>query len=238
MPIERLDKLIATSSKYTRSETRKMIQAGRVTVDGEIVKKIDSKVEPTNCNIEIDNLSFCSKSNIYIMMNKPAGVISASMDLSVPTVIDLLPETLKRKNIFPAGRLDKDTEGLLIITNDGEFAHKMLSPNSKVMKVYIAELNSEITEKEIQLFKDGIILKDGTKCLPATLKIINNTTAEVGIFEGKYHQVKRMFSAVGFRVIKLKRIRIGNLQLDKNLPLSEARELKTEELQLLCENYS
>lgn len=161
------------------------------------------------------------------MMNKPAGVVSASNDNHDKTVIDILPDEYKRKGLFPAGRLDKDTEGLLIITDDGDFAHRMLSPKKHVDKRYIARLDGEITEKIIQKFKQGIIFADGTKCLPAKLEIYNNDkkTGLVTICEGKFHQVKKMFISCGLNVVHLQRISIGDLYLDGNLPIGGCKLL-------------
>ena len=154
-------------------------------------------------------------------MNKPAGVVSATTDNHDKTVIDILPDEYKRKGLFPAGRLDKDTEGLLIITDDGDFAHRMLSPKKHVYKKYIAEVDSDITEETVKRFEEGIVFADGTKCLPAKLEIYNNDkkTGLVTICEGKFHQVKKMFISCGLNVVHLQRISIGNLYLDGKLPI-------------------
>ncbi|OJU11124.1 MAG: hypothetical protein BGN88_09140 [Clostridiales bacterium 43-6] len=236
MASERLDKIIANYTSITRTQARKLIVGGKVTVDGVVMKKPEAKTDPECAVIKTEDTTINAKRHLYIMMNKPAGVISASRDNNATTVIDLLPEHLQRKNLFPAGRLDKDTEGLLIITDDGEFAHRLLSPKSKVNKVYIARVDNTLTENEIKLFADGVQLKDGTKCLPAKMTLLSDTVAEVQIYEGKYHQIKRMFAAVGFQVLSLQRIRIGQLSLPDNLSKSQVRELKIEEIELLCEN--
>ena len=163
-----------------------------------------------------------------MMVNKPAGVVSATQDNRDKTVIDILPAEYKRPGLFPAGRLDKDTEGLLIITNDGDFAHKMLSPSKKVYKQYEAELDGEITDDIIRAFKEGIVFSDGAKCLPAELRFADEkdkNNAVVKICEGKFHQVKKMFSSCGLRVVHLKRISIGNLYLSSKLTIGSCKLL-------------
>ena len=163
-------------------------------------------------------------------MNKPQGVVSATEDRECQTVIDLVPKHLYRKGLFPAGRLDKDTEGLLIITDDGEFAHKMLAPKSGIYKKYYAEVDGEITEETVKAFEQGIEFADGTRCLPGKLEIKDKNSGFVEICEGKFHQVKKMFLVCGLKVTFLKRISIGNLVLDSNLPIGKCRELeKTEQ---------
>jgi len=171
-------------------------------------------------------------------MNKPAGVISATLDNRYETVIDLLPDEYKTFNLFPVGRLDIDTEGLLIITNDGELAHMLLSPKNQVPKIYYAIVDGVVTEKDVMAFNEGVILDDGYKTLPAKLKILkqgNRSEVEIEIYEGKFHQIKRMFDAVGKKVKYLRRISIANVKLDENLKSGEFRELNQEELDMLYE---
>ncbi len=220
--MERLDKILVSQNIGSRKEVQKIIKSGQVCVNGEICKKIDTKIDENADKIAVNGQAIEYKKNIYIMMNKPAGVVSASNDKYDKTVIDLLPEEYKRKGLFPAGRLDKDTEGLLIITDDGDFAHKMLSPKKHVEKKYIAKLDKEITDDTVKKFEDGIIFSDGTKCMPAKLEIVPDSDRRQGIVticEGKFHQVKKMFICCGINVVHLKRISIGNLYLDSKLPI-------------------
>ena len=169
------------------------------------------------------------------MMNKPKGVISASEDKSVPTVVDLVPDELKRSGLFPAGRLDSDTTGFVLITDDGDFAHRILSPKKHVEKTYHALLERPLSESDIKSFADGIELKDGTLCLESKLRSLGGSMAEVIIHEGKYHQVKRMFAAVGNKVLELRRVKIGGLSLDESLKEGECREITSDELDAITE---
>ncbi len=220
--MERLDKILVSQGIAGRKEARELIKKGEVRVNGEIIKKPEYKVQPEDCSITVKGQNLSYSKNIYIMLNKPAGVVSATKDNVDRTVIDILPEEYKRKGLFPAGRLDKDTEGLLIITDDGDFAHKILSPKKHVKKKYIAQLDKEINADVINKFENGIIFADGTKCMPAKLEIIPDTQNKKGlvtICEGKFHQVKKMFISCGLNVVHLKRISIGNLYLDSKLPI-------------------
>lgn len=225
--MDRIDKILVSQGIGSRREVQKRIKSGEVTVNGEIIRKPEFKANAENDKIAVLGKVLNYSEHIYIMMNKPAGVVSASQDNHDKTVIDILPDEYKRKGLFPAGRLDKDTEGLLIITDDGDFAHRMLSPKKHVDKQYIAQLDGEITEKTIQNFKQGIIFADGTKCLPAKLEIYNNDkkTGLVRICEGKFHQVKKMFISCGLNVVHLERISIGGLYLDGNLPIGGCKLL-------------
>lgn len=225
--MDRIDKILVSQGIGSRREVQKRIKSGEVTVNGEIIRKPEFKANAENDKIAVLGKVLNYSEHIYIMMNKPAGVVSASNDNHDKTVIDILPDEYKRKGLFPAGRLDKDTEGLLIITDDGDFAHRMLSPKKHVDKRYIARLDGEITEKIIQKFKQGIIFADGTKCLPAKLEIYNNDkkTGLVTICEGKFHQVKKMFISCGLNVVHLQRISIGGLYLDGNLPIGGCKLL-------------
>lgn len=229
---QRLDKILASQSTASRTEVQKIIASGQVSINGEICRKKERKLDPESDIITINGKNLSFSEHIYIMLNKPKGVLSASEDKSAETVIDLIPDSIKRKNLFPAGRLDKDTEGLLIITNDGDFAHKMLTPKNHIYKVYHAVIDGHITEKEIKLFNDGIVFADGFKCLPAGLRVINDEKGqlcEVTICEGKFHQVKKMFLAVGCTVLELKRVKIGALVLDEKLQPGQCRLMPPEE---------
>lgn len=225
--MDRIDKILVSQGIGSRREVQKRIKSGEVTVNGKVIRKPEFKADAENDEITVLGKAINYSEHIYIMMNKPSGVVSASNDNFDKTVIDILPDEYKRKGLFPAGRLDKDTEGLLIITDDGDFAHRMLSPKKHVDKQYVAQLDGEITEKTIHKFKQGIIFADGTKCLPAKLEIYNNDkkTGLVTICEGKFHQVKKMFISCGLNVVHLKRISIGNLYLDSNLPIGSSKLL-------------
>lgn len=233
--MERLDKIIASQGKYSRSEVKKLVKAGLVTLNGRVVKSSDIKCDVNTDVISIDGVSLNYKKHIYIMLNKPKGVISATEDPSQKTVIDLVPKELMRQGLFPAGRLDGDTTGFVLITDDGDFAHRILSPKNHIMKTYHATLKKPLTDEDIVKFKKGLTLGDGTKCLEAHVRMLpdKECTAEVIICEGKYHQVKRMFASLGNKVIELRRVKMGELSLDENLSQGECRELTAEELELV-----
>ena len=222
----------------SRSDVKKMVKSGRVSVDGAVVKSADIKVDADKSVISVDGKALNYKKKIYIMLNKPQGVISASNDKTQKTVVDLVPPELYRDGLFPAGRLDGDTVGFVLITDDGDFAHRILSPKNHIMKTYHATLRSPLTEEDISAFKNGIELSDGTLCLEAEVRMLEKTDepiAEVKICEGKYHQVKRMFAALGNKVLYLKRVRMGGLDLDESLEEGQCREITAEELLLLSE---
>lgn len=233
--MERLDKIIASQGQHSRSDVKKLIKQGRVTLDGTAVKSGDIKADPQKAVIAIDGRVLGYKKHVYIMLNKPKGVISATQDPTQPTVIDLVPGGLRREGLFPAGRLDGDTTGFVLITDDGDFAHRILSPKNHIMKTYIATLQRELTPEDIDRFKKGIELKDGTLCLEAEVTPVSGTVpmAQVKICEGKYHQVKRMFAALGNRVLELRRTKMGELCLDETLGEGQCRELTAQELILI-----
>lgn len=196
-------------------------------MNGTLCKKPDTKIDPENDEILVEGQPLNYSKYIYIMMNKPDGVVSATEDRQFKTVIDIVPDEFKRKGLFPVGRLDRDTEGLLIITDDGDFAHSITSPSKHVDKKYIAQLDGEITDETIKAFADGIVFADGTKCRSAVLEEYENSrkTVVVTISEGKFHQVKKMFLCCGLKVVHLKRISIGSLYLDSNLHIGECKLL-------------
>lgn len=231
MKQERLDKLLALQNVGTRRTVGELVRSGRVAVNGETVRRPELKVDEEHDAIALDGVLLTVKKHLYLMMNKPAGVLSASRDPSARTVVDLLPRQWRRRGIFPAGRLDKDTEGLLILTDDGMFAHRMLAPKSHVAKWYEARLALPVTEEDIDAFRVGVRLSD-MMCLPAELVVIDGdvSAALVKVREGKYHQVKRMFLARDNEVLALKRVRVGGLALDGALGPGESRELSGEEL--------
>ena len=233
--MDRIDKIIASQGQYSRSEVKKLVKSGRVTLDGRVIKSSDEKADPDKNIIAIDGKAVNYKKHIYIMLNKPQGVVSATEDRDHPTVIDLVPKGLRRDGLFPAGRLDGDTVGFVLITDDGDFAHEILSPKNHIMKTYHATLQRDLTQEDIDAFKNGIELKDGTLCLEAEVTAIDSDKpmAQIKICEGKYHQVKRMFAALGNKVLYLKRVKMGELSLDESLEEGQCREITPEELKLI-----
>ena len=210
----RLDKYIADSSPLTRSQAGKAIRDGRVQVDGCAVKSPERKVDELSAEVLLDDRRCSYHAFHYYMLDKPKGILTASRDRKQKTVLDLFPAEIRKQGIFPVGRLDKDTTGLLLLTDDGEFAHKVLSPKSEIRKVYLAKVDGELCEEDIRRFREGLILADGTHCLPADLEILAPDQAKVTVCEGKYHQVRRMLAAVGKPVLDLRRICVGGLQLN------------------------
>ncbi|MBQ8683722.1 MAG: rRNA pseudouridine synthase [Clostridia bacterium] len=231
--MDRLDKIICSQTTLTRTEAGRLIKIGRVTVDGKVCKQASTKWDPATHAIVVDGKPLSYAENIYWMLNKPAGILCVSRDPKAPTVIDLLPEEARRRGLFPAGRLDKDTHGLVLITDDGTLAHDILSPRHHIPKTYRAVLDKPLTAEAAQAFRDGPTLEDGTQCLPARVQVLEegeNPLVEVVIYEGKFHQIKRMFAAVGCHVTWLKRIAMGGLILDETLAEGESRPLTEQEI--------
>lgn len=232
----RLDKYLADMGLGTRSELKKMIRSGQVHVDGVPVKKPEEKINTGAQVVTVNGHEIVYQRMEYYMLHKPAGVVSATKDKKEKTVLDLM-DGQKRKDLFPVGRLDKDTEGLLLITNDGDLAHRLLAPGKHVDKVYFAKIDGKVTQIDIDRFRKGVDIGDEELTLPAKLEIL--TSAEeseilLTIQEGRFHQVKRMFEAVGKKVTYLKRMSMGSLVLDENLKKGEYRPLTKEELENLC----
>ncbi|MGE7940705.1 pseudouridine synthase [Lysinibacillus xylanilyticus] len=229
----RLDKLLANMGYGSRKEVKQLLKQKAVTVDGAYVKDAALHIDPEKQDVSVFGERVIYTEFVYIMMNKPPGVISATEDLRDETVIDLLDPLLQHFEPFPVGRLDKDTEGLLLLTNDGILAHNLLSPKKHVPKVYYAQIEGIVTDEDCEKFAQGVELDDGYVTKPGELIILKSaqqSEIELMIQEGKFHQVKRMFEAVGKRVTYLKRLSMGNLKLDDNLELGEYRELTAEEL--------
>lgn len=235
--MERLDKVLSNLGYGTRKEIKVLARSGEVEVDNKVIKDSSFQVDPEKAVIKVSGEIIVYRKYIYLMMNKPDGVVSATFDNRDETVIDLLEPEYQAFEPFPVGRLDKDTVGLLLITNDGDLNHKLISPKWHVDKVYYAEIDKPVDESDIKAFEAGVVLDDGYKCMPAELEIISSSEhgAEVyvTIQEGKFHQVKRMFNSVNKNVVYLKRIKFGALSLDSNLQEGESRELSNEELTLL-----
>lgn len=240
MNLQRLDKIISQRTSYSRSEIKRLVKSGKVTVDGEVCKAYDEKIDE-NAQISVLGEPIGEK-YIYLMMNKPEGVVCATCDNLDKTVIDILPPEYKNRGLFPVGRLDKDTTGLLILTNDGDFAHKVMSPGKKVQKYYIAETDKPLSDEHINMFKEGIVFRDGTRCKSAVaVNLESDEGCKVGvkICEGKYHQVKKMIAVCGIRLLKLTRFSIGDLTLDVNLNKGECRKLSNIEIdQILFSNFN
>ena len=230
MSIQRLDKAVASVGGLTRSEARDLIKRGQVAVNGITVKDCALKLQTESDILTVDGKSREYEEFVYYLLNKPSGMLSASRDKKAPTVLDLIKPADRRKGLFCVGRLDKDTTGLLIITDDGEFGHRVISPKSKIKKTYLATLDGSVTGEMTEKFKNGITLADGTVCLPAELVAFGGNTAEVTICEGKYHQIKRMFGTVGLGVCALKRLSIGKMSLPDGLAEGEYVKLCKKDL--------
>ena len=226
----RLDKLLSECGVASRKEIRQLIRSGRVSVDGAAAASPEMKLDPYKALVCLDGTKIEYAKYHYYMMNKPAGVLSATDDGRQKTVLDLVTPEMRKIGLFPVGRLDKDTTGLLLLTNDGEFAHRVISPRSEIVKVYHARTEAPVDEADITAFKEGLTLGDGTKCLPAGLKLLPDGSCLVEVMEGKYHQVKRMLSSRGKPVTELKRLSIGGLKLDKALLPGGFRALEENEL--------
>ena len=235
MKQERFDKIISTQFNISRKDARIAIRRGKATLNGKILRDFGALVD-VNSDITFNGQVCNYKKYVYILMNKPKGVLSASSDKNKKTVVDLVPETLKRNGLFPVGRLDKDTTGFLIITDDGDFAHKAISPKYEVYKTYLVTLDGELNEDMVKAFAEGITLADGTLCRKAELLIVDKCVARVKICEGKYHQIKRMFGVVGLGVNELKRESVGGLELPPNLMEGDCLELNNDQIELIFTN--
>lgn len=233
--MERIDKIIASQGVYSRSDIKKLIHQKRIKVDGKIVLKSDVKIDKYSSEIKIDDKPVIIKENIYLILNKPEGYVSATKDKKEKTVLDLVPQEYSKRELFPAGRLDKNTTGLMIITDDGKFAHNILSPKKHVSKKYEVTIDIPVTEEMKKGFKEGINLIDG-KCKSSDMIITGEYTAEVILTEGRYHQIKRMFGCYGAKVVKLHRVQMGELKLPKDLAVGKIRELTEAELKQLSKN--
>ena len=230
MPKLRLDKFLADQGLASRKELREIIRSGRVSVNGAVVTGADWKLDPESDHVTFDGSPVSSSSVCTLMLHKPLGVVSATEDKNEKTVLDLLPAAYRRMGLAPVGRLDKDTSGLLLLSNDGVFLHRVISPKSAVEKCYCATVDGEPGEEDVKAFCEGLLLRDGTRCLPAKLEPLGEGRCLVRVTEGKYHQVRRMLASRGFPVKELKRLSIGELSLDEKLAPGEWKELAQEDL--------
>lgn len=232
--LQRLDKLIASQGRFSRREVQELIKNGAVKVNGITVRDRGAKSDDEKDIICVNGEQLDFQRFVYIMLNKPKGVVSATNDKNEKTVIDLVPKEFKGRNLFSAGRLDITTTGFVLVTDDGDFAHRILSPKNHIEKTYEARLAESVTEGQLEAVRNGIELKDGTKCLPAKVTVLadgEKPLVEIKICEGKYHQIKRMFAAAGNAVIELKRTQMGRLTLDPSLKEGECRLLDAHEVQ-------
>lgn len=237
--IMRIDKFIASQrTDLSRSDVKKLIRAGRVQADGNTVKTADHTVEDTS-DVRVDGQPVAYRKNIYLMLNKPQGYVCSTKEGRSPTVLELVPPELRRRGLFPAGRLDKDTEGFLLITDDGQLAHEMLSPSKHVPKTYYVRLEQPYSSGYEALFAEGMTIDGGEKCLPAELcpDPADDHSCTLVLHEGKFHQVKRMFAAAGNKVVYLKRIRIGELDLDRDLALGGCLEIMHKDVEKLLAHF-
>lgn len=230
----RLDRFVSEQAGLSRSDAKALIKRSEITVNGKAVRSADAKLDPEKDIVAVRGKQIRYRQYLYIMLNKPDGVVCATRDGLSSTVLELLPEELRRKGLFPAGRLDKDTEGFVFITDDGALAHKMLSPKNHVEKEYIVTLDRPAEKGYIELFASGMTIDGGEVCMPAQLSLTDDPNiVKLVLHEGKYHQVKRMMEAAGNKVTHLKRVRMGGIVLDPSLASGECREISAEELSTL-----
>lgn len=227
--MERLDKVIGSQTNYSRKDIKDLVKKKQVLVNGEVVLKSDIKVDSSTDKIVVCGEEIVFKKYVYLMLNKPKGYVSATEDKNDKTVLDLVPDIYKHRDLFPAGRLDKDTTGLMIITDDGEFAHNILSPKKHISKTYNVTIDIPMRDEMVIGFKNGINLSDG-ECKSASLEITGEYSGIVILTEGRYHQIKRMFGCFGAKVVELERIKMGNFSLPEDLKLGECREFSYDEL--------
>ena len=228
--MERLDKLLAGTGKWSRREVKTLVRQGLVRVDGRLAASAEDKLDPAVAVVTVAGETVALHRFTYVLLHKPAGVLTATEDRKQPTVLDLLPPELRRIGLAPVGRLDKDTEGLLLLTNDGELAHRLLSPKYHVDKRYLARVDGELSAADTEAFARGMTLGDGLECLPAGLELLPGHACIVTLREGKFHQVKRMLAARGAPVLYLKRLSMGPLTLDDSLAAGAYRLLRAEEI--------
>lgn len=235
MGVQRVDKLLSDTGRWSRREAKELIRKGQVLVDGRAVRKPEEKADPAQAQVTVCGEALTWQAHCYLLLHKPAGVLTATEDRRQKTVLDLLPEPCRKQGVAPVGRLDKDTTGLLLLTNDGALTHQLLSPKYHVPKVYLAEIEGTADETDAAAFAQGMTLGDGTACLPAVLEPLEAGRCRVTLYEGKYHQVKRMLAARGKPVKALHRQTFGPLSLEPELPPGQCRMLTPEEIAALRE---
>lgn len=227
--LKRIDRILSEQTNYSRKEIKKLVSKGVISVNGCVVRKSDEKYDEDNISIKINGEDIKINKHFYLLLNKPKGYVSTTVSDSDKTVIDLVPDKYKTRTLFPAGRLDKDTTGLMLITDDGVFAHNILSPKKHIKKIYEVVIDKDVSDEMIDGFKEGVKLNDG-ECKSALLEKVDTNKCLVTLTEGRYHQIKRMFGCYKAKVLELKRICMGELYLPTNLAVGEVREVSDEEL--------
>jgi len=223
--MKRIDRIISEQTHFSRKEIKKLISSGKICVNNKVIKKSDEKFNEVGLTIAINGKEIEIKEHVYIILNKPKGYVSTTDTVKEKSVLELVPEKYMSRNLFPAGRLDKDTTGLMLITDDGEFAHEILSPKKHVKKIYEVTIDIPVTEKMVKGFENGVKLNDG-ECKTAKLEIIGAYMAKVTLYEGRYHQIKRMFGCYGAKVVELKRICMGKFFLPNDLKVGDTMEVR------------
>ena len=230
--MQRLDKILSEAGIASRRELKQIIKKGRVTVNGIIAQAPEMKVDEETDSIFVDGKPIARTGKVVLMLHKPAGVVSSTKDPHDKTVLDILPTPYRNMGLFPIGRLDKDTEGLLLLTNDGNLAHHLTAPRHHVAKIYYAKHTGVATQEDVEAFQAGLCLRDGTVCQPAQLEPLGEGESKITIQEGKYHQVRRMMASRGMTVFYLKRLQIGKITLG-DLPVGQCRRMTSQELEQL-----
>lgn len=227
--LKRIDRILSEQTNYSRKEIKRLVSKGLVLVNGCVVRKSDEKYAEDNISIKINGEEVRVNKHFYLLLNKPKGYVSTTVSDKDKTVIDLVPDKYKTRTLFPAGRLDKDTTGLMLITDDGVFAHNILSPKKHIKKIYEVVIDKDVSDEMVYGFRDGVKLNDG-ECKSALLEKVDTNKCLVTLTEGRYHQIKRMFGCYKAKVIELKRICMGELYLPSDLGVGEVREVSDEEL--------
>lgn len=227
--LKRIDRILSEQTNYSRKDIKKLVSKGEVLVNGNVVRKSDEKYAEDNISIKINGEEVRVNKHFYLLLNKPKGYVSTTVSDKDKTVIALVPDKYKTRTLFPAGRLDKDTTGLMLITDDGVFAHNILSPKKHIKKVYEVVIDKDVSDEMVYGFRDGVKLNDG-ECKSALLEKVDTNKCLVTLTEGRYHQIKRMFGCYKAKVLELKRICMGELYLPSDLGVGEVREVRDEEL--------
>ena len=235
MAAQRIDKILSATGRFSRREAAALAKSGAIVVDGVCCRDAAHKIDPDKQSLLVCGERIAWKRHVYLLMHKPLGVLSATKDRKQQTVLDLLPAEYRARGVFPVGRLDKETSGLLLLTDDGDFSHRLTSPKHRVDKVYLAQTDGTPDKSAVRAFADGLLLRDGTRCLPAKLEILGDNRVRVTVQEGQYHQVRRMLAACGTPVQSLQRVQEGALKLDPQMEPGAWRELTEEEVRIFAE---